>query len=55
MLKQIAHYCAMQAEKEVLLNTEGPIDEGRLLNQNSNPNIASSASISVAQFPGMLH
>ncbi|ESQ52325.1 hypothetical protein EUTSA_v10016298mg [Eutrema salsugineum] len=52
MLKPIAaHYCAMQAEKEVLLNTEGPIDEGRITNQNSNPNIASSASISVAQFP----
>ncbi|CAH2058969.1 unnamed protein product [Thlaspi arvense] len=42
----------MQGEKEVLLNSEGPIDEGRVsLNQNSNPNIDSPASICVAKFP----
>lgn len=49
------HYCAMQAEQEVLLNTEGPIDEGRVSNQNINPNLVSSASVNVTQFPGMLH
>ncbi|KAF3579967.1 hypothetical protein DY000_02029235 [Brassica cretica] len=43
--------CAMQAEKEVSLNSQGPIEEGRESNQNSNPNIASSASIAVPQFP----
>ncbi|XP_010516928.1 PREDICTED: TSL-kinase interacting protein 1 isoform X1 [Camelina sativa] len=38
----------MQAEK----NPEGrPIDEGHISNQNSNPNLLSSASISVSQFP----
>ncbi|KAF8101820.1 hypothetical protein N665_0201s0134 [Sinapis alba] len=43
----------MQAEKEVTLSTtQGPIEEGLMSNQNSNPNIASSAaSISVTQFP----
>uniref|UniRef100_A0A1J3FTK8 TSL-kinase interacting protein 1 n=1 Tax=Noccaea caerulescens TaxID=107243 RepID=A0A1J3FTK8_NOCCA len=51
MLKPLSRYCAMQAEKEVLLSTNGPIDEGRLINQNSNPNIAAAASINVAQFP----
>lgn len=51
MLKQFAHYCEMQAE----LKPEGPNGEGRLSNQNSNPNLLSSASITVAQFPGMLH
>lgn len=55
MLKPMAHYCTMQADQEVLLNTEGLIDEGRLSNQNSNPNLISSVSVSVAQFPGMLH
>lgn len=44
----------MQAEKEVSLSTQGPVEEGLISNQNSNPNIASSASISVAQFPGIL-
>ncbi|KAL0666559.1 hypothetical protein Bca4012_029263 [Brassica carinata] len=43
--------CAMQAEKEVSLSSQGPIEEGRESNQNSNPNIASSASIAVPQFP----
>ncbi|KAG2326589.1 hypothetical protein Bca52824_009317 [Brassica carinata] len=43
--------CAMQAEKEVTLSTQGPIEEGLISNQNSNPNIASSASIGAAQFP----
>ncbi|XP_020884578.1 TSL-kinase interacting protein 1 isoform X1 [Arabidopsis lyrata subsp. lyrata] len=47
MLKQFAHYCEMQAE----LKPEGPNGEGRLSNQNSNPNLLSSASITVAQFP----
>ncbi|KAL1209912.1 TSL-kinase interacting protein 1 [Cardamine amara subsp. amara] len=51
MLKPLVHYCAMQADQEVLLNTKGPIDEGRLSNQNSNPNLVSSASVSVTQFP----
>lgn len=46
--------CAMQAEKEVSLSSQGPIEEGRESNQNSNPNIASSASIAVPQFPGVL-
>lgn len=55
MLEPLSRHCAMQAEKEVLLSTNGPIDEGRLINQNSNPNIAAAASINVAQFPGMLH
>ncbi|CDY33210.1 BnaC04g08290D [Brassica napus] len=43
--------CAMQAEKEVSLSSQGPKEEGRESNQNSNPNIASSASIAVPQFP----
>jgi len=51
MLKQFTHYCEMQAE----LIPEGPNGEGRLSNQNSNPNLLSSASISITQFPGMLH
>ncbi|KAJ0258909.1 TSL-kinase interacting protein 1 [Hirschfeldia incana] len=41
----------MQAEKEVTLSTQGPIEEGLISNQNSNPNIATSASIAVTQFP----
>ncbi|KAG7638769.1 SANT/Myb domain [Arabidopsis thaliana x Arabidopsis arenosa] len=47
MLKQFTHYCEMQAE----LIPEGPNGEGRLSNQNSNPNLLSSASISITQFP----
>lgn len=43
--------CAMQGEKEVTLSSQGPLEEGRESNQNSNPNIASSASIAVPQFP----
>ena len=46
--------CAMQGEKEVTLSSQGSVEEGREPNQNSNPNIASSASIAVPQFPGML-
>ncbi|KAF3580927.1 hypothetical protein DY000_02035464 [Brassica cretica] len=42
---------AMQVETEVLLNTQGPLDKGLMVDQNINPNIPSFASISVAQFP----
>ncbi|CAH8357516.1 unnamed protein product [Eruca vesicaria subsp. sativa] len=49
MLKSLS---AMQGEKEVpLSNNQGPIEEGRVSNQNSDPNITSSASITVTQFP----
>ncbi|CAN8316766.1 unnamed protein product [Cochlearia groenlandica] len=42
----------MQAEKEALLNTEGPpIHEDRIINQNTNPNIASTDCVGVARGP----